>query len=422
MKSLIKSPFSKIHYGWIVIFTALMANIGSHGFSRMAYTLVLPEMMEGLNLSYTQAGLLGTGNFAGYLISAVIGGLLASRYGSRIVISFSMLLIGISMILTGMAQTFETALLLRFLTGLGNGGVFVPALSLGSAWFDSKRRGFAMGIVAGGAGMGIMLSGIIVPKILFAYNAQGWSYAWFYMGIIVLAICGLCFLLLRNNPEEMGLQPVGSTTCSISAEPLSEVTPPMKWDQVYKIKEIRYLGIVYFVNGFTYVIYMTFFKAFLTAEVGLTEMQAAAMWTLAGSISIFSAAMWGSISDRLGRKHALALVFLNFALSFLIFALFNSLLPLYISVVFFGTSLGAIPTIMGASAGDYVGPRLAPAAFGFITLFFAFGQVLGPAFGGYLTDLTGSFRPSLMAAAAVALAGAFGSLLLKKPAAKSETG
>ncbi|MDO9536334.1 MAG: YbfB/YjiJ family MFS transporter [Bacillota bacterium] len=67
-------------------------------------------------------------------------------------------------------------------------------------------------------------------------------------------------------------------------------------------------------------------------------------------------------------------------------------------------------------AGDYVGPRLAPAAFGFVTLFFALGQVLGPAFGGYITDLTGTFRPSLVSAAAVALCGSFGSLLLKKPA------
>ncbi|RJR21957.1 MAG: MFS transporter [Desulfobacteraceae bacterium] len=383
MKELTQSS-CRIHYGWIVIFTGLLANIGSHGFSRMAYSLVLPEMMEGLGLSYTQAGLLGTSNFTGYLIFVVAGGFLASRFGSRIVITLSMLLIGISMILTGQAQSFGFALVMRFLTGLGNGGVFVPALSLGSAWFDSKQRGFATGIIAGGTGVGIMLSGVIVPKILSLHNVQGWSYAWSYMGVIVLLICALCFFLLRNHPEEMKLQPVGSAACNDAAPAAPVTDTPFQWEQVYKRKEVQQLGVVYFANGFTYVIYMTFFKAFLTVEVGLPEMQAAAMWALAGSFSIFSAAIWGAVSDRLGRKYALALVFFDFAMSFLLFALFDSLFPLYISVIFFGTSLGGIPTIMGATAGDYVGPRLAPAAFGFVTLFFAIGQVLGPVFGGYL--------------------------------------
>lgn len=42
---------------------------------------------------------------------------------------------------------------------------------------------------------------------------------------------------------------------------------------------------------------------------------------------------------------------------------------------------------MRAMAGDYVGPHLAPAGFGFITLFFGIGHALGPGLGGYLVYL-----------------------------------
>ena len=42
---------------------------------------------------------------------------------------------------------------------------------------------------------------------------------------------------------------------------------------------------------------------------------------------------------------------------------------------------------MAAAAGDYVGPKLAPAGLGFVTLFFGIGQALGPAPGGYLADV-----------------------------------
>ena len=67
---------SKLHYGWVVIFTGLLVTIGAHGFGRMSYTLILPAMKDGLHFNYTQLGLLGTGNFIGYLTMAIIGGFL----------------------------------------------------------------------------------------------------------------------------------------------------------------------------------------------------------------------------------------------------------------------------------------------------------------------------------------------------------
>ena len=76
----------KLHYGWVVIFMGLLTTIAAHGFGRMAYTIILPAMKDGLKFDYTQLGLLGTGNFIGYLIMAITGGFLAARSGTRIVI------------------------------------------------------------------------------------------------------------------------------------------------------------------------------------------------------------------------------------------------------------------------------------------------------------------------------------------------
>ena len=70
--------------------------------------------------------------------------------------------------------------------------------------------------------------------------------------------------------------------------------------------------------------------------------------------------------------------------------------------------------IMAAAAGDYVGPRLAPAGLGFITLFFGIGQALGPSLAGYLADLTHSFTSSLLVACGISLAGAAMSLGMKR--------
>ena len=69
-----------------------------------------------------------------------------------LVICLALGLMGLTMILTGLAQDFRTAFFLRLLTGLGHGSSYVPAMALGSAWFAMKRRGFATGIVSAGIG------------------------------------------------------------------------------------------------------------------------------------------------------------------------------------------------------------------------------------------------------------------------------
>lgn len=429
-----KGQGTRVHYGWIVIFTGMLAAVGAHGFGRMSYTLILPEMREGLGLTYTQAGLLATGNLIGYLVFGVIGGFLASKFGPRRVISLSLVLMGITMLLTGLANSFGWAFAMRLLTGLGNGGAYVPAMALGSIWFAMRRRGFATGIVSGGIGLGTFLGGLIVPSVLLAYGAAGWRYSWYYLGGAVLIVALICYFLLRDRPEDLGLEQVGASTpvksmkeqnpsppSHSNPDPQSSGTaekkapPGLQWRLVYRVKGVWYLGLVYLAYGFSYVIYMTFFKAFLCEEMGLSVALASHLWALAGGLSIFCGVIWGGISDRLGRRRGAALAYLTLALSYLIFALFDTLPAFYLSVFLFGLSAWSIPTIMAAAAGDYVGPRLAPAGLGFITLFFGIGQSLGPAVGGLLKDATGTFVFSFILATSVSLVGLVGSLLLKKP-------
>ena len=85
---------------------------------------------------------LGTGNFIGYLTMAIIGGVLAAGFGTRIVISLALVLMGITMFLTGLSKSFGFAFLMRLLTGLGNGACFVPAMALGSSLVCCEKTRF----------------------------------------------------------------------------------------------------------------------------------------------------------------------------------------------------------------------------------------------------------------------------------------
>ncbi len=407
----------KLHYGWIVIFMGLLTTIASHGFGRMSYTIILPAMKDGLQFNYTQLGLLGTGNFLGYLTMAIIGGFLASRFGTRLVITFAVILMGITMILTGLAQSFGFAFVMRLLTGLGSGASFVPAMALGSAWFAIKNRGFATGIVSAGIGIGTLISGLVVPPILSAFGPNGWRFSWYILGGAVLVVSGIVYVFVRSRPEEKGLQQVGAEkTERISPVPSdAKTTSSLQWTTVFKMTSVWYLGIVYFFYGLSYIIYMIFFAAFLVKEMGLTQQWAGGLWALVGGLSIFCGVIWGGISDRLGRNRGAALAYLVLGLSYFIYALIKIKFGFYLSAVLFGLTAWSIPTIMAAAAGDYVGPRLAPAGLGFITLFFGIGQALGPALGGYLADTTASFTVPFLVAGGISFLGMIFSFYLKRP-------
>jgi sugar phosphate permease len=407
----------KLHYGWVVIFMGLLTTIAAHGFGRMSYTVILPAMKDGLGFSNTYMGLLGTANFIGYLAMAIIGGFLAAHFGARMVITAALVLMGITMILTGMAQSFGFAFAMRLLTGLGNGASYVPAMALGSAWFAFRQRGFATGIVSAGIGLGLMIASLGVTRILAILGPNGWRISWYILGGAVLLVSVVVYKFVRNRPEEKGLQQVGEDQISDTPSgPVStDKVSSLQWIHVIKMGAVWYLGVVYFFYGFSYVIYLTFFKEYLTGEIGLSPVWAGNLFAVLGGLSIFCGVIWGRISDLIGRSRGAALAYLVLGLSYILYALIKVPFGFYLSTILFGLTAWSIPTIMAAAAGDFVGPRLAPAGLGFITLFFGIGQALGPALGGYLADVSGSFTLPFLIAGLISLIGMLLSFYLKKP-------
>ncbi len=400
-----------IHYGWFVVCTGTLVLVLSHGFGRMSYSVILPSMKEGMALTYTQIGLIGTGNFIGYLCLAVIGGFLAARFGVRKVVFVSLMVMGITLFLTGLSESFGFAFSMRLITGMGNGGSYVPMMALPAAWFAARKRGLAMGIVTMGTGMGLSITGLALPYFISAYNHEGWRYAWYAMGIMVFACSFICYAFLRDNPSEKGLTMYGGDEDRKQGRDLTLFSA---LDRVVKEKEIWKLGCVYFMNGFSYIIYITFIIAYFTKEAGLAPKAAGGIFALLGFAAIFCGVVWGGISDVIGRRYAAVLAYVCLAASSVLPFIWKAPAGFYLSAVLFGITAFAIPVIMAAASGDAVGGRLAPAALGFITLFFGIGQALGPAVAGWIKDTTGTFENAFILAACVFIVGAATSLVLKK--------
>ncbi|MFQ5612143.1 MAG: MFS transporter [Anaerolineae bacterium] len=410
MEPAVTSSAPRLHYAWIVLAGGTLAVFGSLGLTRFGYAAVLPAMQASLGMDNTQAGALATADLTGYLALSVIGGLLAARYGPRAVITVGLLLAGAGMLMTGLAQGVVAAAAWRTLAGIGSGASNVPAMGLLAAWFAPRRRGLTSGIAVGGAALGVIIVGPLVPRILSTYGPEGWRICWYIFGGLTLLLAAFSWLLLRNRPAEMGLEPLGA-----EAGGTVPASPPgaLRWGRVYRSAAVWHLGLVYVAFGFAYIIYMTFFTKYLMAEGGYSPQAAGGLFMTMGWFSLLCGLIWGAVSDVIGRKRALIIVYLIHAVAFSLFALWPAPPGFTLSAILFGLSAFSIPAILAATCGDVLGPRLAPAALGFITLFFGVGQALGPSVAGMMADALGSFSPAFLLAAGVALLGAFGAARLR---------
>ena len=399
----------RFHYAWITAALGHLNVLSALGLARFGYTMILPAMKEGLRFTYAETGWLATGNFLGYMVGSPLAGVLASRSSLRRLILTSLLGLAVGLAATALVGGFPSAFVLRTLTGLASGIVYIPAMTLATVWFAPHRRGLGAGIQTGGSGMGLVLSGLLIPATLERFGPDGWRQAWLLLAILVAAVWVLMLAFLRNRPEDVGQHAYGATAPS---QRPSIASPP--WRVIYTSHRLWALGGIYACFGFSYVVYATFFAAYLVKEGGLSAEAAGSLWGLVGLLSLPSGLLFGVLADRIGKPSGLAIVFAVHTVSFATFALARTLPAFILSATLYGLTAWSIPAIVAAAAADYAPAPLAAAGLGFLTILFGIGQAISPPIAGSLADWSQSFSASFLLCSGVALIGCVAALALRR--------
>ncbi|MGB9080715.1 MAG: YbfB/YjiJ family MFS transporter [Desulfuromonadaceae bacterium] len=401
---------SSLHYGWVIVAVGFLILFACIGLARYAYTMLLPSMQEGLGLPYDRMGFIGTGNFCGYLLAVVLSPGLIRRFRPRRVITGGLSLITLSLFGVSTSHGFFTPLALYFLVGMGTGFANIPTMALISYWFRSDQRGTAAGLMIGGNGAAIVLAGVLVPFLNRSFGVDGWRMGWLLLAIIALIVTILAAWLVRNHPADMGLKPLGRAVPTSSSQLIPR---ERKGDGALLVR----LGLLYLAFGATFMVFGTFIVTTMVREYGFSEAKAGMYWSWAGFFSLFSGVLFGMLSDRIGRRHGLALVFAVQSGAYLLAGLKPGGIGLMIAIVLYGSALFAVPAIMAAAVGDYLGMSRAATAFSTITIFFAAGQTVGPALAGVIGKATGSFTGAYLLAALITAAAMIFALFLPRPEA-----
>jgi MFS family permease len=383
---------AKLHYGWVVVFVGTLTIFACLGLARFAFGMLLPSMRDVLGLSYDQMGFLGTVNFAGYLAAVAVSPLLLRRFSPRQLIASGLFLIALCMLGIAAGNSYLEILLLYTCVGIGSGLANIPIMVLVSYWFRREKRGQAAGLIVIGSGFAIIFSGFLIPVLNASFGQNGWRVSWLLLALIVLLVAVIAALLIRNDPAEKGLEPVGM------AQAL-EYDPSASRGHFSPVRILTHLGVLYFIFGATYVIYGTFIVTTMVEEYAFAEVSAGYFWSWVGFFSLFSGTLFGLLSDKIGRKSGLMAVFGVQTLAYLLAGSRFGTTALFASVVLYGIAVFAIPAIMAAAVGDYLGKARAAAAFSIITFCFAIGQTIGPAVAGIVAESTGTFTGSYLASA-----------------------
>jgi predicted MFS family arabinose efflux permease len=354
----------------------LLAMAAGIGVGRFVYTPILPPMVEALGLTKSEAGLIASANFVGYLLGALLAAvrLPGSRRTWLIV---ALTLNAGALALMGVSSSLMAFLALRLVAGVASalGLIFASAVVLDR--LAAAGRGRLSAVHFAGVGIGIAVSAAVVATL------HDWRTMWFASAALALA-AGLAVLLLvpRDHPGSQ-------LTAGGKRQPI----PP----------GFVSLAIAYGLFGFGYVITATFIVAMVRGTPSIASLEPY-IWVLFGLSAAPSVALWTALGARWGTRRAYAVAAFVEAIGVAVSAAWLSPATVIAASVVVGgsfmglTSLGLLCAREGG--GD---PRRRIAL---VTVVFSAGQILGPVFAGYLYDRTGSLAlPSWAAAAALVVAG-----------------
>jgi MFS family permease len=308
-----------------------------------------------------------------YFVLGAGGGMLADRWGPRLVCMIGMVSIAMGLFLTSLAQSLTTVYLsYGLLVGLGIALVYTPSIACVQPWFN-KRRGLASGIASSGVGAGTLILPVVVIYLLTEIN---WREALQTMSAGVLLIGLTAGFLLKRAPNLNG-NPSGLLPGLTLSAALK--TPSFKW---------LYMGTLLGAP----VMFVPFAHISAAArDAGVPDAQAVGLVGLIGIGSLVGRFAIGWLADRMGRIKTLMLMQGLMGLSYLVWAGAQDPWMFAVFALWFGLSYGSIVSLLPAICMDLFGGRAVSAIIGTLYTGAALGNLLGPVLAGQVFDMTQSY-------------------------------
>ncbi len=370
-------PVALILGGFIALASAM-------GIGRFVYTPILPEMVADLHLTASEAGLIASANFAGYLLGALAAALpfftATPRRWMLAGLVFSALSTGAMALTTALAAFIA----LRFVGGFASAFVLVFSAALIMERLTQAGKAGWAGYQFAGVGTGIALSAVLVERL--AAFGHGWTWQWLATSLLSFAACLAVGLLIGPAPHATQRAVPNSKTGGLNL-PLAA------------------LVVAYGLFGFGYVITATFLVQLVRTSAAIAPVEPV-IWVIVGLAAIPSVAVWSAVGKRIGPAQGYALACLVEAAGVLASVLWIAPTGTILAACLLGGTFVGV-TVLGFVVVRRLVSGGVARIIALMTAAFGLGQIIGPILAGWVHDLTGSFLlPSIAAAAALTIGAA----------------
>ena len=336
------------------------------------------------------------------------GGLI-ERFGARRLISIGTVMSGLSWVLASQASSIGMLYLSYGLVGgLGTGIVYVGVVGQMVRWFPD-RRGFAVGMVAAGYGMGAILTTFPISSAL---AGQGLESTLWQFGLI-FAVIGVVASQALRSPDPLTALPATRVAQSTGNDlaPRQMLRTPLFWLMFCMMTMMSTSGLM-----------VTSQMASFARDFGVANVMVFGLAALPLALTIdrltngLTRPFFGWVSDHFGRENTM---FFAFALEGIAMALWlmtreNAVLFVLLSgVVFFGW--GEIFSLFPSTLTDTFGTRNATANYGWLYISQGIGSILGGPLAALMHEKTGSWHPVFGTAITLDILAAVLALLVLKP-------
>jgi predicted MFS family arabinose efflux permease len=366
------------------------------GFARFAYGLLVPAMRTELHWSLAQAGTLTTANSLGYLLGAVAAAPVARLLGVAVTFRLGMVLTAAALAVNAVTGRGYAALLVtRLAAGLAGALVFITAGVIASRAAARARSAAPLTICFAGAGLGIAISGAVLPPLL-GHHPGRWPLGWG-----VLAAAAALATIISWTAAEGGRE-AGTAGAVIHLRSVARLWPA---------------AVAYLLFAAGYIAYITFLSAYLAdhhAGVG----QVALTWALLGLAAVAAPALWSRPISAWRGARALAALLAGLSAASALALVTTAPAGVAGSAIGYGVTFLGVPAAITALNRAAVAPRDWTGALAAFTVVFAAGQTAGPYLAGALADRYGT-GATLAWTAALCGAGAVISAAIRPAAAAS---
>ena len=358
-------------YRWVILVLCALCFLFTF-VTRFTWPPLISVVVPALGMTMSQAGAFMSAFYLGYVVTQIPAGMLADRFGVRMILAFSLIAEGLATMSLSLINSYEVGFTLRILAGLGAGAVFASCSRALVEWFPPKEQGLAFGILFAAPSGGILVTNIMVPPL---NQALGWHGAFQSVGSLTFAAGLLVLAFMKSNRNaESREENVLTGLRYIFSNRLLMMTAAagfcLMWLQ---------LGIATWANVYI-------------KGLGFTVNEAGRVMALYGLGGVIAPLLSGVISDRLGNRSWLALFALTVTIPVtILFGSQTSFTALCIAGFAAGFTSYAVNPQLTVMISQFAGLTLAATANGVSNFLFQLASLVSPLFIGLVLDLTGNF-------------------------------